>query len=105
MVRARRGARGHLTTIATGLLATDPAQPAATRELLRVLGLDVREAAAVLGVPERDLALLVAGQAHVAGAKGRWDARSERAVGAWAEMAEKLVNACEGRPRTQTPCR
>lgn len=86
------------------MLKDDPAQPAATRELLRVLGLSVREAAVILGCPERDLALLVAGQAHVPG-RNRWDARTERCVGPWCELAEALVLACEDRPRLQTPPR
>lgn len=44
----------------------------------------------MLGVSERELALLLAGGAHVEGDM-RWDRKTERWVGGWSELARALI--------------
>lgn len=76
-------------TVAPGA-PREPSEPIAWRSLLAALGLHPREAATLLGVTERDVALLLSGQGHVVGPADKWDARAGCWVGAWAEAAGRL---------------
>jgi len=78
--------------IEPGIRKDNPAEPAATRELLKVLGIDARQAASILGASERDVALLLTGAAHVAGPQAN---KRTGGGGAWAVVAETLTVAVQ----------
>lgn len=83
------------------------AEPLATQTLLKALGLSVKEAAAMAGVSERDLAMVLAGGARFYCGPCKYDVN----VGhpAWAMFAERVTAASgvalcgESEPREATP--
>jgi hypothetical protein len=75
------------------------AEPIALQSLLAALEFTPAQAAHVLGCSIAQVIGLCSGALHLVGPKDRWDAKAQRHLGAWAEVAEAL---CEASPRTSS---